>query len=201
HGLSTVEQIAALSMEDLDRLFADGHKSATEMFVPIDLDQVTKKRMGRNKAPLKVLWSQYLQVPAALGQRHFGYDRFCELATGLTPRGWTRPIQQCWGSEIIEIMARKNYSEDFKRQAVDLYENTEGATLRGISADLGISRGTLSAWVKTLGTGAQPAGAVAVAPGDLEAENRRLRAEKRKLEIERDTLRQAAKYFAGEMTW
>ncbi len=81
HGLSTVEQIAALSMEDLDRLFADGRKSVTEMFVPIDLDQVTKKRMGRNKAPLKVLWSQYLQEPAALGQRHYGYDRFCELAT------------------------------------------------------------------------------------------------------------------------
>lgn len=60
---------------------------------------------------------------------------------------------------MIKIMARKNYSEDFKRQAVDLYENTEGATLRGISTDLGISRGTLSAWVKTLGTGVGPAGA------------------------------------------
>lgn len=98
-------------------------------------------------------------------------------------------------------MARKNYSEDFKHRAVDLYENTQGATLSGICADLGISRGTLSTWVKTLGTGAKPAGAITVAPGDLEAENRRLRAEKRKLEIERDILRQAAKYFAGEMTW
>lgn len=105
------------------------------------------------------------------------------------------------GSEIIKIMARKNYSEDFKRQAVDLYENTEGATLRGIASDLGVCRGTLTNWVKTLGTGAQPAAAATVAPGDLEAENRRLRAEKRKLQTERDILRQAAKYFAGEMTW
>src|SRR5699024_4073378 len=98
-------------------------------------------------------------------------------------------------------MARKNYREEFKRQAVDLYENTEGATLRGIASDLGIARGTLSLWVKTLGTGAQPAAAAKAPPGDLEAENRRLRAEKRKLQIERDILRQAAKYFAGEMTW
>ncbi len=28
-------------------------------------------------------------------------------------------------------MARKNYSEEFRRQAVDLYESTPGATVRG----------------------------------------------------------------------
>jgi transposase-like protein len=39
-------------------------------------------------------------------------------------------------------MARKSYSEEFRRQAVDLYECTPGATLRGIAADLGIVRGT-----------------------------------------------------------
>jgi transposase len=41
-------------------------------------------------------------------------------------------------------MARKNYSDEFRRQAVDLYESTLGATLRGIADDLGISRGTLA---------------------------------------------------------
>ena len=30
-------------------------------------------------------------------------------------------------------MARKNYSEEFRRQAVDLYESTPGATVRGIA--------------------------------------------------------------------
>jgi transposase len=39
-------------------------------------------------------------------------------------------------------MARKNYSEEFRRQAVDLYESTPGATVRGIAEDLGIVRGT-----------------------------------------------------------
>lgn len=41
---------------------------------------------------------------------------------------------------MIYRMARKNYSDEFRRQAVDLYESTPGATLRGIAEDLGISR-------------------------------------------------------------
>ncbi len=48
-------------------------------------------------------------------------------------------------------MARKNYSEEFRQQAVDLYESTPGATLRGIAEDLGIVRGTL--WLRSLGGG------------------------------------------------
>lgn len=40
-------------------------------------------------------------------------------------------------------MARKNYSDEFRRQAVELYESTPGATVRGIAEDLGIERGTL----------------------------------------------------------
>jgi transposase len=110
----------------------------------------------------------------------------------------------CW-EKAIEI---KNYTDDFKRQAVDLYEQTQGATLRGIAADLGISRGTLADWVKALGSGARPDTGAHVSDGTagsrlaaVEAENRQLRAEKVKLETERDILRQAAKYFAGEMTW
>ena len=47
-------------------------------------------------------------------------------------------------------MARKNYTEEFRRQAVDLYRSTPGATLRGIATDLGITRGTLAAWVAAL---------------------------------------------------
>jgi transposase InsO family protein/transposase-like protein len=54
-------------------------------------------------------------------------------------------------------MARKNYTDEFRRQAVDLYESTPGATLRGIAEDLGISRDTLSGWVKTFGTGSTTA--------------------------------------------
>jgi len=58
---------------------------------------------------------------------------------------------------MIQTMARKTYSEEFRRQAVDLYESTPGATLRGIADDLGIVRGTLSLWVREHGTGRKTA--------------------------------------------
>src|SRR3954453_23746763 len=45
------------------------------------------------------------------------------------------------------IMACKTYSEEFRRQAVELYRSTPGASLRGIATDLGITRGALAAWV------------------------------------------------------
>ena len=120
------------------------------------------------------------------------------------------------GSEMIRIMARKSYSDEFRRQAVDLYESTPDATLRGIAADLGVSRGTLADWVKRFGTGstttlppdrttsgARPGSTetAVVRIARLEAENARLRADKVKVETERDILRKAAKYFAGETNW
>ncbi len=121
-------------------------------------------------------------------------------------------------------MARKSYSDEFRRQAVDLYESTPGATLRGIAADLGIVRGTLSHWVDLYGTGktTAPDGTTTTRPvagsrsgprppagpetpeqkvARLDAENAALRIERTKLATEREILRQAAKYFAGETNW
>ena len=44
-------------------------------------------------------------------------------------------------------MPPKTYSEQFKRDAVALYESTEGASLKSTAAELGINRNTLKAWV------------------------------------------------------
>ena len=117
----------------------------------------------------------------------------------------------CWGSENPR-MARKNYTDEFRRRAVDLYESTPGATLKGIAGDLGISRGALKEWVDKLGSGATVAAASqsglpvrsesqAARIMRLEAELAASKAERTKLETERDILRQAAKYFAGETNW
>jgi transposase len=120
-------------------------------------------------------------------------------------------------------MARKNYSEEFRRQAVDLYESTPGATVRGIAEDLGIVRGTLRHWLDVYGTGKKTAAdgtltssplhskpATATPPQSetpeqkvarLEARVRELEVETTKLATEREILQRAAKYFAGETRW
>ena len=124
---------------------------------------------------------------------------------------------------MIQDMARKNYSEEFRRQAVDLYESTPGATLKGIAADLGVVRGTLKHWVDQYGTGKKtaPDGTTttrAAGPNSgsqpptgletpeakiarLQARVNELEAETTKLTTEREILQRAAKYFAGETRW
>ena len=121
---------------------------------------------------------------------------------------------------MISLMARKHYTDEFRRQAVDLYESTPGATLKGIADDLGIVRGTLTEWVRALGigtttasTGSPPTPTSPPFSGQqrpesqtarivrLEAQVRALEADKTKLSTEREILRSAAKYFAGETNW
>jgi transposase-like protein len=48
-------------------------------------------------------------------------------------------------------MARKTCSEEFRRDAVELYRSTPGAAVVGIAADLGLMDSTLSAWLKAAG--------------------------------------------------
>ena len=123
-------------------------------------------------------------------------------------------------------MARKNYSDEFRWQAVDLYESTPGATVRGVAGDLGVERGTLRHWLGLYGTGKKTAadGTLTSSPlkpqqqartapdpgadetpeqriARLEAENAQLRAEQTKLVTEREILRSAAKYFAAATNW
>ena len=67
----------------------------------------------------------------------------------------------------MQDIARKSYSEEFRRQAVDLYESTPGATLHCIAADLGIVRATLSEWVRAHRTGGKPAADGSTVPSEI----------------------------------
>ncbi len=46
-------------------------------------------------------------------------------------------------------MTKKNYTEEFRRDAVELYRDTDGAIVAGIAANLGISHGSLTTSLKT----------------------------------------------------
>lgn len=101
-------------------------------------------------------------------------------------------------------MSAKRYDEQFKKDAVALYEDNPGLSLQQASSDLGINRATLHGWVKALGTGkrartkrlAKQAQEISDAQRirELEKENARLREE-------REILQKAIKCFAAETNW
>ena len=104
-------------------------------------------------------------------------------------------------------MPRKVYSDQFKRDAVAMYENDPHVSLNAAAADLGINRTTLRTWVDKYGTGAKQsqssAGVRANRAKQLtDAEQiRQLQREIAQLKEERDILRKAAKYFVEETHW
>ncbi len=112
----------------------------------------------------------------------------------------------------MSLMALKNYPEEFKADAVALYLSDPSKTYKQVAEDLGINRATLREWVlaaqrngtagpKRRGTGKPAAGGQVASPDVLEEENRQLKARIEELELERDILRKAAKFFAGETNW
>ncbi|MEV4841597.1 IS3 family transposase [Nonomuraea sp. NPDC049486] len=105
-------------------------------------------------------------------------------------------------------MAMKSYPPEFKADAVALYLSDPGRTLASVAEDLGISRETLRNWVrqaqatgtagaKERGPARKPAHGPLSSDDVLEEENKQLKARIRELELERDILRRAAKYFGG----
>lgn len=97
-------------------------------------------------------------------------------------------------------MARKHYSEESRRQAVDLYLNTPGAAFKAIAAGLGIAPVTLQNWVYTQQPETRPGPEITTptAPTPAKSETAAIRIarlkaalvsgqdERRKLETERD---------------
>ena len=90
---------------------------------------------------------------------------------------------------------RRTYTREFKLAAVKLvteqdYSVAEAARRLGISATL------LHLWKKTLRNAGEQAFPGQLPP--LEEENRRLRAENKRLQMERDILKKATAFFASE---
>jgi transposase len=85
------------------------------------------------------------------------------------------------------------YPEEFRREAVELYRSSERSRAE-VAKSLGVSDGSLAAWVKAVEATEVPGGLDA----DERAELERLRRENKDLRMDREILRKAAAYFARE---
>ena len=92
---------------------------------------------------------------------------------------------------------RRTFTQEFKAQAVELV-TAQGKSVAEVARDLGLSESLLRGWKRALdrdGASAFPGKGVAPAH---EEELRRLRAEVKRLTMERDVLKKATAFFARE---
>jgi transposase len=88
------------------------------------------------------------------------------------------------------------YSEDFKRSAVHLVTD-EQYTFKAAAQAVGVSDKSLYEWHKKFAPAPVPCGDGATV-SELQAENKRLRKELKRAELEREILKKATAYFAKE---
>ena len=119
-------------------------------------------------------------------------------------------------------MPKNTYTDQFKADAVNLYESHPDLGYTKAAEDLGIARGTLKTWVRqdclkrgvatqqSTGNGGTPVADLSAEQrlAQAQAENQALRERNKALESansvlaeERDILRKATKYFAAETNW
>ncbi len=88
---------------------------------------------------------------------------------------------------------RRDFTDTFKNDAVKLVTE-QGYSATEVGRRLGINQSNVSRWVREYRRQLEsPTNA-----SDLEAENRRLRTENKRLLMERDILKKAAAFFANE---
>lgn len=96
-------------------------------------------------------------------------------------------------------VVRKFYPEEFKQSSAKLAAES-AQSISQIARDLGISPTTLCGWVKKYYPHHSPnLSSTQPTTCELEAENKRLRKELHRAKQERDILKKAAAYFAGEI--
>jgi transposase len=100
------------------------------------------------------------------------------------------------------VAKRKNYPEEFKRDALDLVRSSKDRTLTDIAYSLGVHLETLRKWVrddKARRETADGGGDAGMTP-DEKDELKCLRRENARLKEDNEILRKATAYFARETT-
>ncbi len=95
----------------------------------------------------------------------------------------------------MERQSRRQYTDEYKAQAVSL---AESLGLAGAARKLGISAKTIANWVRQPPDAKPANGGVRRSVSELEAEVSRLRAENTTLRQERDFLKKTTAFFAKE---
>jgi transposase len=91
---------------------------------------------------------------------------------------------------------RRKFSEEFKRDAVN-FVVIEGYSFKAAADAVGVSSRSLREWHEKFAPKPEPCGEDA-SNQQLQDENRRLRKELKRAEIEREILKKATAYFARE---
>jgi transposase len=92
---------------------------------------------------------------------------------------------------------RRTFTTEFKTEAVKLVTE-QGRSFVEVARDLDIGESTLRSWRQAIATGGVQAFPGRGNPPALEEELRRLRAENKRLVMERDILKKATAFFARE---
>ena len=92
--------------------------------------------------------------------------------------------------------SRRNYTEEFKREAVKLTEQG-GRSVSDVARSLGVHRSLIERWRREYGESSGVSKSVSEAERE---ELKRLRAEVKQLRMERDILKKATAFFAKEVS-
>lgn len=149
------------------------------------LDNATEAgRMVRGEVTESRLFSQF--------RAHYRFEsRYCN---GLATLMWTVPggAQETGGPYMRDPRHPRHFTDEFKRQIVDLYN--AGKPKREIMDEYDLGKSTVERWIKSINATGSPRAADNRTPEqnrilELERENRRLR-------MEVDVLKQAALIYA-----
>jgi transposase len=106
----------------------------------------------------------------------------------------------------MEGRRRRSFTDDYKRQAVDLVASS-GRSVTSVANELGLRDAVLRRWVEKLGSGYEPTATprrlmtqAALPSADQAAEIARLQQENERLRMERDILKKSIAIFAGTRT-